>query len=151
LTTKISAVDWAWAAGLLDGEGCVHAMCRHREGYNPSLVVRLGCNMTERAPLDELQRILGGSINGPYNTQSGFGGTKPLYQWVIYKRSKIIEALRKVQPYLRLKGPRSEALQVLIAWREMNPGPFGDRHAYAETLVREVIKDNDGKGGRVRL
>ena len=67
-----TAFDLAWAAGFLDGEGNYYF--RHGPGVQASQ-----CDLR---PLERLQRILGGTINGPHGP---YGGRKsPFWNWQVY-------------------------------------------------------------------
>jgi hypothetical protein len=54
-----------WAAGFIDGEGCVR-VATHRDGY---MEIRLTVGQRVREPLDLIQEMFGvGKVYGPYKT-----------------------------------------------------------------------------------
>lgn len=60
--------DLAWAAGLLEGEGCFTRKCLAGTARN----ITVQCHMTDLDVLQKLKRVLGvGTINGPYGNGEG--------------------------------------------------------------------------------
>lgn len=92
-----NTTDIAWAAGFLDGEGCIR-ICRRQNGfYN----LQVSIAQVVKAPLDDLQMIFGGSIR----QQSGS------WRWQIDSR-QAAKLLEQVIPFLRVKREQAEiALQ----------------------------------------
>lgn len=80
--------DLAWAAGFIDGEGCISIM-QDRGRY--TAVINVG--QVSRMPLDKLQGILGGSV-GPIRDSKGGH-----FQWRVYADNAAGVA-EKVLPYL---------------------------------------------------
>ena len=109
----------AYAAGLLDGEGSfgIITVKWHWGGFNgPVLRAVVQCSMTTVQPLQLLQEILGGYLNGPY-VYKGSLGRKPCWRWSLTTLSAVERAIRRLRPYLIVK--RSDAALVLryIHWR----------------------------------
>ena len=73
-------VEYAWAAGFIEGEGCFFS--------NGVYAVQLRITQVNLEPLTRLQAIIGGRINGPYNPPSHRG--KPYYQYSL--RSSYLKA-----------------------------------------------------------
>jgi hypothetical protein len=92
---ELRAVDAAYIAGLIDGEGTVSLLRKHKQD-NRQLVVSV-CN-TERPMLDYLLAAIGaGKITGKrtYAAQHA-----PSYTYAITNRHAL-DLLRQVSPYLR--------------------------------------------------
>src|ERR1019366_6157965 len=70
----IKAIDIAWAAGFIEGEG--HFSSGRKGG------VIMGACQAQREPLERLQNIFGGKITGPFK----FKTYKPMYRWNTYGR-----------------------------------------------------------------
>jgi hypothetical protein len=88
-------VSAAWAAGFFEGEGSF----RLNNGRTPSLQA----NQVDREPLERLQRILGGTLNGPYGPYGkNTGGRKPYYYWQV-TGEEAKAAMRRMEPYLSVR------------------------------------------------
>jgi LAGLIDADG DNA endonuclease family protein len=83
---------YAWAAGYLDGEGCITILRRSSGIHFLSVIV----NSKRRESLEHLQEILGGQIY-PWKLQG-----VQYYRWAIGNRAAG-EALAKVLPHLTIK------------------------------------------------
>src|SRR5207302_4100828 len=97
--------DWAYVAGLVDGEGCI-AVIRfyepRRERYYYGITVVIA--NTDRAVLEWIQTVWGGSV---VPARSAGGRAKSSWAW----RSSTTLArtfLRGVRPWLRIKSARCE-------------------------------------------
>lgn len=113
-----SETDIAWAAGLLDGEGCfgLNKFTRKdRNGYR-EIRTSIQCNMTVIEPLAELKRIFGGFLNGPYTRANP--KHKPYYKWSITNRKSIEYAIRLMRPYIRVKRHDAAIVLDFIHWRK---------------------------------
>jgi hypothetical protein len=101
-------VDLAYAAGLIDGEGCVYAICK---SYRGSLrtIVRLSVLMCSRPAVDWLRTKFGGSF---YALPPRFG-RPDRFLWQV-TCSHAGPVLRALLPYLKEKRKQAEvALQIL--------------------------------------
>ena len=67
-----TAVELSWVAGLLEGEGCFRALKSVRN-------ISVACQMTDLDVLRRLQYVVGGLINGPYQTP----GRRPRSTWQV--------------------------------------------------------------------
>lgn len=87
--------DLAWAAGFIDGEGCISI--RTSGNY-------YGCVLTVvqkfPSPLLKLQTMFGGSIAARDKGAA--------YQWRITSNPKVIEVLTLLYPYLLVKKPQAK-------------------------------------------
>lgn len=82
----------AYAAGIIDGEGCVHISKKH--------LLRVVVAMTNTLPLTFLQQAFGGSIRerkGAYKASA-----KKQWIWEIIANEAVV-FLDQIKPYLRVK------------------------------------------------
>lgn len=90
----------AWAAGFLDGEGCLSFS---RAKNSPHYCGYVSISQTEKAPLQFLMDAFGGSMRQVKMN----GNRKDYWHWVLASR-KAERFLRLVSPYLRVKRERAE-------------------------------------------
>lgn len=83
-----SDVEYAWAAGFIDGEG--HFGCR--QATKNTFQISIQVHQKGREPLDKLQKIFGGKV---YIT-----GRPGIFKWSIQKREDVVSAYEKLKPYL---------------------------------------------------
>ncbi len=82
--------DIAWAAGFIDGEGCLQIRdCGTQDYY-----ARIAATQLDKRPLVVLQQLFGGGI---YNQNAGAS------QWELDGARKCLPVLMKIQPFLRVK------------------------------------------------
>lgn len=114
--------NYAWAAGVIDGEGCFHAQ-RHKQtkrGCNyeyryPALVVGQSSNDGCPAILLRLQELFGGTINGPQ--KHNLPNRKDKYNWRVSSYEQVQQVLIFIWNWL---GPikREQAKNVFKACQE---------------------------------
>ena len=93
--------DWAWAAGFIDGEGCLY-WCK---GSSPAL----SAAQVNREPLERLQQIFGaGAIYGKKRDNPNH---RRCWQFYIGGKKNLIPVLKKLYPHLTVK--RSAAKEML--------------------------------------
>lgn len=128
----MSTID-AYAAGLLDGEGTISIRVDHRPSGDVH-VLQINVGMTDLRPLNFMAENFGGGIHGP--VRRGNPRHKPLYQWQVSAR--VAEAfLRRVRPYLVLKGEQAD---VALALRAIS-GRQGIRPSDAIMSERRSLKE----------
>lgn len=133
-----SETDYAWAAGIIDGEGHI-GMTRCKPGVNRRATIgyqiRISVRMTHEPTVKKLRFLFGGTLNRvpSRNPQKH----KESYAWYVGDL-KTVEVLEKILPYLITK--RDQALLVLD-YRKSCYGSHLDgrsleslRGAYFETL-----------------
>jgi len=94
----------AYAAGLLDGGGCIFAGRRSIQSGGDNHYLTVTFNMTDRAPLEELSLQWGGAVSK--NKKLSSGG-RNIYRWAIWRRYAQ-EFLEDVRPWVRGKKPQVE-------------------------------------------
>jgi hypothetical protein len=91
-----------WAAGFLDGEGCIAVSSNRAGRASRSLILSLQASQVNPQPLHRLVELFGGSIAA----RSGRGIRRDHYTWRI-AGATAARALRDVEPHLTVK--RQEA------------------------------------------
>lgn len=93
---EIAALDAAYAAGLIEGEGYV---------VMSAGIPRLGINMCDVEPLEQMLRIFGGRLTGP-KLPKGKPHYRPQYIWHLNGWNVVEAAFEVLHPYL---SPRRTA------------------------------------------
>lgn len=130
------AHDLAWCAGFFDGEGFVTIQER-KSTVNGKIYrgyyLRIGVNHVAPEPLQELIRILGGTLRkqlGPV-----VGNRHPRHSWQM-SCNQAREALIKMMPYFRNKQKVAE----LGIELQNTMGNHGQRTTETTQLLRAVLK-----------
>lgn len=93
----------AWAAGFIDGDGFITIQNRNQTVNNKVYVghyLRVGACQANLLPLEELQKLFGGSIR-PKNSGPNHEGYNRKSQWVWSLSTKeASEALKQLLPFL---------------------------------------------------
>jgi hypothetical protein len=98
----VSDIEKAYAAGLIDGEGCIDIGVNHPKKGSRSrdqLYVRVGIHMTNPLPLEEFKNIWGGSI---HIRKPFINHWKQSYDWKVTCGSAM-EFLADIEPFLIVK------------------------------------------------
>lgn len=102
---------WAWAAGLFDGEGCVH----FQKSTNNRPVLKLA--MTHRKTVERFGAVVGVAFKLYMHSQATARRSqrhwKPVYAWYITRIADVKIVLKGLLPYLVTK--RREAKRALAA------------------------------------
>lgn len=98
---KPTSEDWAYLAGLIDGEGHITRKVTASKG-----VVSLRVKMNDLAPLEWGQSRFGGSITGP--TARPDPKHAPYYTWVVAKQADVLYLLSHVRPLLRVRHQQAD-------------------------------------------
>ncbi len=93
----------AYAAGILDGEGCVTiAGTPQSSGYR--LYVQLGQAIKGWALLEFMNREFGGKISNPYQPPGG----RALKRECFWTNEEAYDLLKDLRPYLLFKGTQAD-------------------------------------------
>jgi LAGLIDADG endonuclease len=99
----ISKTDLAWAAGFLDGEGCITIIrVSNRYSSGTYYVISLQVTQRVRKPLDKLANMFGGEVRRHNLKQRG-----GYWYWYRYGNNAL-EILEKVLPFLVLKEAQAK-------------------------------------------
>lgn len=94
-------LDRAWAAGFIDGEGCISlSNCTHPTDSRKHYAALLDVAQVQRAPLDKLVRMFGGTVR--LSKQNPH-----VHYWRLYS-VKAARALEAVLPYLVVKQRQAQ-------------------------------------------
>lgn len=108
--------DWAYAAGFLDGEGCISI---GKQG-GKALVLKVDLGQQDKRPLDWLVSLFGGNISYHKPRPSSPNGS---FVWAL-TAGPAQAFLRGVLPYLRVKR---EAAELAIAFQDTKVYGAGGR------------------------
>ena len=96
--------DIVWAAGLFEGEGCIHF-----KTDRPNQRV-LSISMTDKDVMERFVDVVGyGNLNGPYMAKLS---TKPFWKWQLYKGTEVLRILKMFLPHFG-KRRSEKALEAL--------------------------------------
>ena len=120
MVTAPTATDFAWAAGILDGEGCIHISKRVRNGhYRYNLILLVG--NTSEPMLQRLQEVLGGTVGKEtWHRHS----KRPFRNWLAYGKDAQV-MLAKIEPFLVAKRAHAwVAIRFPIGRSRSRPQPL---------------------------
>ena len=123
--------DLAWAAGFIDGDGCI-TITKNGNAHT----LRVQVDSTTRKPLEKLVSDLGGKINGPYMSRSKHKDSynrRPISTWVL-NGVAAKEILGKLLPYLVNKKSQAAIGISLQTW-----GRTGRGHAATSEFVAAQV------------
>jgi hypothetical protein len=111
----------AWLAGIMDGEGCVHAFWAKQMPHmtGPGMRVNVligGCHPELIARVTQVLKAVEVGFNLQAFTPSG--GRKPAAQVVIAGKGRVKKLLLLLMPYLTEKRHQAKLALELIAYRE---------------------------------
>ena len=90
--------DIVWAAGLFEGEGCIHTlqMTKAKTTYRT-----LRQAMTDKDVMERFVNVVGyGNLNGPiWYTKS----TKPVWDWNVTKKTEVLRILKMFLPHFGIR------------------------------------------------
>jgi hypothetical protein len=96
--------DLAYAAGIIDGEGCITITPQHyQKRPNISFTLRVVMGNTNEGVCQWFKFVFGGHYNFLHKTKGG----KPFWQWGVSSQ-KAMEFLRLIIPYLKIKRSQAE-------------------------------------------
>jgi len=104
--------DWAYAAGLVDGEGCIsvtRSFTRSSDRFNYGVCVVVANR--DRAVLDWMQVIWGGWVVA---TSARQGHSRDCWNWRSPTGLSAKPFLTGLRPWLRIKGPQCDNALVMI-------------------------------------
>lgn len=132
-----SAHNLAWCAGFFDGEGFV-TIQKRKSTVNgrtyESFYLRIGVNHVAIEPLEELKKLLGGTIRKQLGTP--IGNRKLRHSWQM-SCVQAKEALTKMMPYFRNKQQVAE----LGIELQNTMGKQGERTTPDLQLYRAMLKE----------
>jgi len=122
-------LDIAWAAGFIDGEGCMY-LKRHRNDMSNISVLQ-----ADRRPLDKLVDLFGGRVT-VNRVDQGKNGGKTHYQWFLADAPSICVALTAMLPYFRVK---QEQARILLEFATIKVNKIEFRISPTERIARDNL------------
>lgn len=142
--TLKDATALAWAAGFLDGEGCISLSRTVQPGRkNPTYRPRVDVCQNDREVLVYLRDVLAEDA-GLYVNRWQPGHNRQVYT-LVYDGIHALQALAKLLPHLRRKDIEAEVLLSYPerGWMGVHPGPHGypqEVWAERERIYRKLRK-----------
>jgi len=96
--------DLAWAAGFIDGEGCIHIERVKHKTRCDTYVLRLYIGNTNLESLDKIKHIFG---CGSVRTRSYVEGHMKMWSYTVGNK-KLIKVLESIKPYSVVKKSQIE-------------------------------------------
>ena len=124
--------DLAWAAGIVDGEGCIGL---HR-GEHSKTRVRLSVVNTDPRMLLRMHDMFGGSVR-PLTLYKNKLARKPQWIWVLHGGPAVGKTLMLILPYMVCKSAQAE---IVIEWsKTVLPAKMGRKLSDEVKLMREGL------------
>lgn len=145
---ELSETDWAYLAGIIDGEGTITILSSKRKGHNLILLPLIAVSSKNTSLMEWLQRIfqVRWSIR---NGVSGFGAPRGL-QTRITAYPVVKWVLENIYPYLIIKKKQAQLLLEFLRLREQRR--YGSPYTQDDfNIVLELRKMNAGRGKRFEL
>jgi hypothetical protein len=136
----------AWLAGFIDGEGCFTIDLRKeptsRLGWTCYPMITIVLQRSDKFVLEEIQRIMNGTLRNRNNQKSWKIGAKPQTLWRICGWENCLNLAKTIQPYLILKSKRC---QIFIDTIKMVLSKQGEskRISWNKDLLIETCKMRD--------
>lgn len=128
-------LNLAYAAGLVDGEGCL-SINRCNQQFQP----RIAVSMTNPTGLELLVSLFGGNILEPKHKVI----RKQLYEWKLHN-SKAINAILELIPYLKVKLPQAAVL-LKGEWFAFKGKPLTDKEKQVRLEIYTRLKELNKRG-----
>jgi hypothetical protein len=131
---KHSKADLAYAAGIIDGEGCIQIMHSILHGHIQSWKVYLEINMCSKKVLDKMAGLFGGVVK--------LYGVRPeqhyrQFRWQLYG-TKAIDAIRQMRPYLIEK--KSQAALAIDFYNHQKRCKYCSGHPLSPSILAKREK-----------
>ena len=110
-------LDIAWAAGILEGEGCFSSDRDKRRKTTKKLSIR--CQMTDQDIILRLHDIF--AFGSVYKRKTRHEHHKQAWEWRVTKQDDIETVIYKILPYLGIR--RSEKAKELLAYIDSRKKP----------------------------
>lgn len=91
-----SKADYAYAAGIIDGEGCIQILHSVKPDGAQSWKIAIEINMCSKKVLDKMVGLFGGSLK-EYGVRPNMHYKQ--FRWQVYSKT-VYNALKKMRPYL---------------------------------------------------
>lgn len=96
--------DLAYAAGFIDGEGCITILAQHKQRMrNRSYSLRIQITQVDPAPLIRLQALFGGKLRARSRPKA----QRTQYDLVLNDK-QAVKVLQLIRPYLIVKAEQAD-------------------------------------------
>lgn len=123
-------IDYAWAAGFIDGEGYLALQPIHKrrsDGF-VNRKPRIEVSQIDLEPLEKLKDIFGGYVLKLVKREN----RRQAYRWEIVGAENVKSTLEKILPYLTVKKAQAEVLLEFIGY--MKPR---DQKGWTVTMAKD--------------
>jgi hypothetical protein len=110
-TIAMTHDDIVYAAGYIDGEGCITS--------SSCLSFRITVSSTDRNTLEWFKQTFGGSVNDQHLPDNP--NHSVAWKWVICSKVELLKFLQLVYPHLKLKAPEAA---VVVRYLTAYPMPM---------------------------
>ena len=131
----MTETDIAWAAGFVDGEGCVSQRAQFRSQNRRTYSLSIYVGQVDPRPLYRLSEYFGGNVA----LRTSWKGGRPIYMWRV-TGAKAEWALRVLLPYLMVKAEQAR-LAIELQERIRAYVRVGRSVDPEETAARMVLVD----------
>lgn len=137
----ITDCDWAYLAGLFDGEGCLkvswaRSLEKKKRSVTWSLTLDI-CN-TYYPVIEWVQSVFGGSIYSQ-ERRGKESGHRRRFHWSIWDSSRVSNLLSGMLPYLKIKKHQSEIAIKFLATKRPKVGRKPAKLTEEEIATREKL------------
>ncbi len=136
---RLTRTEMAWLAGFIDGEGFIGITRQNkRESAKEAAGIHYHAYLiitgTDRAAIHYIHTMTG---CGHVAIQNRTGGNKTSYQWKLSRYADLLEILKQVRPYLRIKRSQCDLVVQFITLRNNVAVPSG-RGSRGQTSYTEA-------------
>lgn len=144
-TTKQTSEQFAYIAGIIDGEGCFYfgKVKQGRYGNGTQWHCKLAVTSTDKILTDWLNETFGGCKEQRYRYTSKKTYERPIYRWDA--TGELLDyLLPKIYPYLLIKKPQCEVMfEIRKTYKNIGSKRLPDEVvAKRQTLLEEIRKLN---------
>lgn len=105
----VEPITHAWAAGIVDADGCITIKRRKVKGdvYYSLFVIVAQSGDGVPPVIARLSEVYGGNVDRPYTAPKGLPNRRPRHQWYV-STARAEEFLRTIRPYLVGKADQAD-------------------------------------------
>ena len=135
----------AYAAGLIDGEGCIRL--RKNTSKDLSYVPEIKIGMTDIRPLAFMCRLYKGNLG----VEKKVVGQKKVFRWTCSSRKDIKPLLEDIVPFLLVKAPQATLLlEYMHRFKRYGQYPPEQREVYFQALTALNYRGDDTRAAELR-
>lgn len=143
MQSDIKEIKLAYAAGLIDGEGCIGI---YYNSHNGNYQLRITVEMCERQGLEILYELFDGKWY--YKEHSNRPNRRPVYVWMLFN-SRAEDALGQLVPYLQVK--HKHAINALsVDWHSFAKRPLPPEENEKRAVVHKLMKEYNIRGTKTQ-